>query len=96
MKFASRRLFATVPQEGFEPDNDTVALYHFDEQVGRGIRDFSKSRVNGNLMGKAKLVPSKAPTDLSVKVHGKVTVTWGKVKKCILLSLEKSMSMAIS
>ena len=70
-----------VPQEGFEPDNDTVALYHFDEQVGRKIRDFSKSRVNGNLMGKAKLVPSKAPTDLSVKVHGKVTVTWGKVKK---------------
>ncbi|MBI1930256.1 LamG domain-containing protein [Candidatus Poribacteria bacterium] len=69
-----------VQQGAFEPDDDTVALYHFDEEVGGKIKDFSKSGVDGKLVGKAKLVPSNAPTVLPVEARGKLATVWGRLK----------------
>ncbi len=69
-----------VQQRAFEPDDDTVALYHFDEEVGGKIKDFSKSGVDGKLVGKAKLVPSNAPTVLPVEARGKLATVWGRLK----------------
>ncbi len=70
-----------IQQEGFEPDADTTALYHFDEEVGGTIKDFSKNGVDGKLVGKAELVPSDAPTTLSVGARGKLATVWGKIKR---------------
>ncbi len=69
-----------VPIEAFEPDGDTVALYHFDEETGGEIRDFSKNGVDGKLMGDATLVFSDAPTVLAVEARGKLATRWGKIK----------------
>ena len=69
-----------VQQRAFEPDDDTVALYHFDEEVGGKIKDFSKSGVDGKLVGKAKLVPSNAPTVLPVEARSKLATVWGRLK----------------
>lgn len=56
-----------LPTKEFEPDADTVALYHFNEADVNGVvKDASKFGNNGKLFGKAVLVavtdgPFKAP-----------------------------------
>jgi hypothetical protein len=69
-----------VPLEAFEPDNDTLALYHFDEEVNGTVKDFSRSGVDGQMRGKIKLAPSDAPTALSVEASGKLATLWGSLK----------------
>jgi hypothetical protein len=69
-----------IPVSGFEPDDDTVALYHFDEEVGGTIKDFSKNGVHGKLMGNARLVPSEAPTLLAIEAYGSLVTLWGRLR----------------
>ena len=70
-----------VPRSAFEPDDDTLALYHFDkEEPARMIEDFSQSGADGKLKGQAKLVPSTAPTALPVEAGGKLATLWGTLK----------------
>jgi hypothetical protein len=46
----------TVPAVPFEPDANTMALYHLDEVAGNVVKDASTNGNNGTLMGAAKLV----------------------------------------
>ena len=70
-----------VPDDGaFEPDNDTMVLYHFDEESGGTIKDYSKNGVDGKLVGKIQLVPSDAPTVQPVEARGKLATLWGRLK----------------
>jgi hypothetical protein len=68
-----------VPDSAFEPDADTVALYHFDEATGTEVRDFSPNGNNGNLINDAVLVPADTPI-AAVDAAGKLAITWGKMK----------------
>jgi hypothetical protein len=68
-----------VPTAPFEPDGDTVALYHFDEADGTGIKDASENRNDGNLINDAVLVPADTPI-AAVDAAGKLAITWGKMK----------------
>jgi hypothetical protein len=72
-----------VPTKPFEPDNDTVALYHFDEADGTVVKDASKNGNHGNLMKDAVLVPADTPIEYpvtAVQAAGKLAITWGKMK----------------
>ncbi len=40
-----------TPELRFEPDDDTVALYHFDEGTGDILRDSSKNHYDGKIVG---------------------------------------------
>jgi hypothetical protein len=46
----------TVPAEPFQPDANTMALYHFDAASGTTVKDFSTNGNNLTLMGQAKIV----------------------------------------
>jgi hypothetical protein len=73
----------TVPEGAFEPDADTVALYHFDEVVGADtITDFSKNGIDGRLAGNAVLVPSDAPTRVptAVEARDRLATVWARLK----------------
>jgi hypothetical protein len=70
----------TVQNGAFEPDANTMALYHFDEAAGKTIEDFSNNRINGTLEGKARLVASEAPTVQAVEARDKLATLWGKLK----------------
>jgi len=69
--------------EAFDPDDDTVALYHFDDETGGTVRDFSKLRNDGELVNVASLVEVELPnTVLAVgSPDGKAAVTWAAVKR---------------
>ena len=71
-----------VQRGAFEPDDDTVALYHFDTEVGGKIEDFSKYSNDGKLVKKAKLENITLPnTLLAVYPKDKLAAIWGKIKK---------------
>ena len=70
----------TLQNGAFEPDENTMALYHFDEVAGKTIKDFSDNRVHGKLEGKARLVASQAPTVQAVEARDKLATIWGKLK----------------
>jgi hypothetical protein len=77
-----------VPTQYFKPDDDTVALYHFDEAHETVVEDASKNGNHGNLMKDAVLVPADTPivpadTPIepgAVQAAGKLAITWGKMK----------------
>ena len=77
-----------VPRDVFDPDNDTTALYHFDEEVDGRIKDFSKNQVDGQLVGKAVLIAAEIGEPLEidfegilhVEAEGKLATLWGKLK----------------
>jgi hypothetical protein len=73
-----------VPTKPFEPDDDTVALYHFDVVDAAGvIEDASENGNHGNLVKDAVLVPADTPieyTVTAVSAAGKLAITWGKMK----------------
>jgi hypothetical protein len=70
-----------VQKEAFEPDDDTVALYHFDGEVGGKIEDFSKYGNDGKLVKKAKLVDIQlSHTLLAVHPKDKLAAIWGEIK----------------
>jgi hypothetical protein len=72
-----------IPTAPFEPDGDTVALYHFDETDGTAVQDFSPNGNNGNLVNAAVLVPADTPLEYpvtAVRAAGKLAITWGKMK----------------
>jgi hypothetical protein len=67
----------------FEADDDTFALYHFDEAEGGVVKDASTNGNHGNLVNDAVLVPADTPLEYPVTaVHaaGKLALTWGKMK----------------
>jgi len=71
-----------VQKEAFEPDADTVALYHFDAEVGGKIEDFSEQGNDGKLVKKAELEEVNLPnTLLAVHPKNKLATIWGKIKK---------------
>jgi hypothetical protein len=71
-----------VQREGFEPDDDTVALYHFDAEVGGKIEDFSKYSNDGKLGRKSELEEINLPnTLLAVYPKNKLATIWGKIKR---------------
>ena len=69
--------------EAFDPDANTVALYHFDEESGGTVRDFSKLKNDGELVNVATLVEVELPnTVLAVgSPDGKAAVTWAAIKR---------------
>ena len=70
-----------MPKEAFMPDDDTVALYHFDEEIGGKVKDFSKHQNDGKLVKKAKLVQIQlSNTLLAVHPEDKLAAIWGKIK----------------
>ena len=70
-----------VPRGAFMPDDDTVALYHFDEETGRKVKDFSKYGNDGKLVNKAKLVDIQlSNTLLAVHPKNKLAAIWGEIK----------------
>jgi len=72
-----------VPTKPFEPDDDTVALYHFDEADGTVVKDASKNGNHGNLVKDAVLVPADTPIEYpvtAVQAAGKLAITWGEMK----------------
>ncbi|MBC8235683.1 LamG domain-containing protein [bacterium] len=64
-----------VPTTAFESDDDTVALYHFDDTV----KDSSNYGNHGSLVNDAVLVPADTPI-AAVDAAGKLAITWGKMK----------------
>jgi len=68
-----------VPSVPFVPDNDTVALYHFDVADGSVVEDASTNANHGNLINDAVLVPADTPFT-AVDAAGKLAITWGKMK----------------
>ncbi|MBC8235405.1 LamG domain-containing protein [bacterium] len=71
-----------VQKGAFEPDGDTVALYHFDAEVGGKIEDYSKYGNDGKLVKKAELEEITLPnTLLAVYPKNKLAAIWGKIKK---------------
>jgi len=70
-----------LPVEAFEPDGDTMALYHFDEALEKTIKDHSKNGIDGKLVGDAKLVKVNLPnTQQAVEARGKLATIWGRLK----------------
>jgi len=70
-----------LPNGAFIPDNDTLALYHFDEEVGGKVLDFSKKQNHGKLVRKAKLVSIVLPnTLLAVQPSTMLSIAWGRIK----------------
>lgn len=72
-----------VPTKPFEPDDGTVALYHFDEADGTVVKDASKNGNHGNLVKDTVLVPADTPIEVpvtAVQAAGKLAITWGKMK----------------
>jgi len=63
-----------VLTKAFVPDDDTVALYHFDDS----IEDASPYENHGTLVKDAVLVPADTP--IAVNPIGKLSITWGQVK----------------
>ena len=58
-----------------------MALYHFDEAEGKTIKDHSKNRVDGKLVGKAELVDINNPNSFSaIGARGKLATVWGELK----------------
>ena len=49
-----------TPMQKFEPDDDTLILYHFDEGEGKTAKDASKNEYDGEIYG-AKWVKEKRP-----------------------------------
>jgi hypothetical protein len=71
-----------VQKEAFEPDDDTVALYHFDAEIGGKIEDFAKYHNDGELVKKAALKEVNLPnTLLAVHPKNKLAAIWGKIKR---------------
>jgi len=54
-----------TPATRHEPDEYTVALYHFDEGEGDVIRDSSSNGHHGTVMGGARWVPENIPQETS-------------------------------
>lgn len=50
-----------VPTSAFTPDQDTVALYHFDEAIAGVVKDASSFANHGMLLNNAVLVPATTP-----------------------------------
>ena len=70
-----------LPLGALEPDDDTMALYHFDEAVGKTIKDHSKNGVDGKLVGDAQLVRIDLPnTQQAIEARGKLATIWGRLK----------------
>jgi hypothetical protein len=70
-----------VPDREFEPDADTVVLYHFNEGKGAKASDASKHKNDGDVDGGAKFVNNAAPIKpAAVEAGGKLSVTWGSIK----------------
>ena len=68
---------AFMPNKKFKNDGKTVALWHFDESGG--LRRFADSSDNAyHLIGKGG---AKTGTALAIKVQGKLTTTWGQLKR---------------
>ena len=66
-----------TPRGKFKQDRKTIALWHFDE-LG-GARKFLDASGNAyHLMGKNG---AKTGNTLAVEPHGKLTTTWGRLKK---------------
>ncbi len=53
-----------MPERRFEPDEHTVALYHFDEGVGDEFKDSSGNNQHGKLFG-AKWISTTTPPSLT-------------------------------
>ncbi|MBD3182106.1 hypothetical protein GF312_07430 [Candidatus Poribacteria bacterium] len=65
-----------IPQERFEPDANTIALWHFDEK--RGTRIFRDSSGNGyHLTG---MNGSSVDGTFAVNRYDKLTMTWAAIK----------------
>ncbi|AMV20347.1 protein kinase domain-containing protein [Planctomyces sp. SH-PL14] len=64
---AARYTTPFEPQPRFQPDGETVALYHFDEGQGEVLRDASPNGHNGTLVGpvwsRRGAIPPQTPTD---------------------------------
>ncbi len=68
---------AFMPDQKFKNDGKTVALWHFDEPGG--TRKFSDASGNAyHLVGKGG---AKTGIPLAVKPAGKLTTTWGQLKR---------------
>ncbi len=71
-----------VPEGEFEPDDDTVALYHLDEGEGESTADDSGNENDAELIGDPKWVVSTVPLKSRIAVNpcGKLAMAWGAVK----------------
>lgn len=71
-----------IPTRAFEPDADTVALYHFDESIDGVVKDASSFANDGMLVKDAVLVPADTPlaSPTAVESAGKLTTIWAKIK----------------
>jgi len=60
-----------TPARRFEPDADTIALYHFDEGQGDILKDSSGNNHHGKIIGakwvRAEATPNDAPPPVVVK-----------------------------
>lgn len=69
-----------VPDQSFEPDADTVALYHLDEGKGKVTKDASGNKNDAELIGEPKWVKSTVPLATAVSPGEKLAIVWGAVK----------------
>lgn len=63
-----------APAARHEPDDHTLALYHFDEGDGDVVKDSSRNNHHGKIVGQAKWVrglPYAPPTPLDVPKSNK-------------------------
>jgi len=72
-----------VPTAGFEPDDNSHAIYHFDELDGKKIKDFSGKAPDLELQGDAELedVDDNPAAELAVEAGDKLTTIWGRIKR---------------
>ncbi|MFQ6041501.1 MAG: LamG domain-containing protein [Candidatus Poribacteria bacterium] len=69
-----------VPDQQFETDADTAALYHLDEGKGKTTKDSSGNKNDAKLIGGPEWVKSDAPFTTAVEPDDKLAVAWGAVK----------------
>lgn len=71
-----------VPDREFEPDDNTIVLYHFNEPPGsKTAKDESKHGNDGKLQKGTKFVESKAPiAPAAVEAVNKLSTTWARIK----------------
>ncbi len=71
-----------VPDQAFQPDDNTVVLYHFNEEVGGKVTDFSNYQHHGELVNKATLVDINLPNTVPAAIQPSMmlSIVWGRIK----------------